>query len=144
MSKVTYPLVGVSSRDLVIVACRFQINGTSNPDSLVPIGGAVTDVVRNGAGLFDIYLDQKYSMLIACVASVEQAASLGAGSAIAVAPGVTNGASVYNSSTGVLSIRTADPDASGAVALADPADNSWVHVIAVFARSSNSAAAGAI
>lgn len=151
MSKKLHAPALTMSPELVMVACRFQVtdpSGTADPDALVPALAGVTDVVRTAEGCYDIYLDEKYPTLVACVGSVEYAASVATnGASIAVVPGVANGSSVYNSTTGVLSIRTVDADdgaSPGKPAAADPADNSWVHVIAVFCRRSALAPSGSI
>ena len=105
---------------------RFQINGTSDPDRQFP-AGAVKDVVRVSAGLFDITLQSKWPTMVTCVGSV-QVAAVAAGQGAGFEP------VSYTASTGVLRVRTVDFDNAGASAAADPTDNDWVHVNAVFCR----------
>lgn len=116
---------------------RFQINGTSDPDFQVP-AGAVDDVVRTSAGLFTITLPQteRYPALISCTGSV-QTAAVGAGTVGALFTPVS-----YTASTGVLVVRIVDQD--GTPGAADPADNDWVHVQAVFCRMTVLAPTGAV
>ena len=121
--------------ELVLEAFRFQVEGTSDPDALVPYQQGVTNVTRSSIGLFAITLATKYPTLISCVGSVQAAAASG---------GDTVGLHVYpvsyTASTGVLVVRVENH----AGAADDPTDEDWVHVQAVFCRRSGMAPSGAI
>lgn len=121
----------------VQLSLRFQINGTSDPDFVFP-AGIVSDITRGSAGLFNIFLNtsERYPSLVSCVGSV-QAAAVGAGGVGALVYPVS-----YTAATGVLQVRVVDQD--GTPTAADPANDDWVHVQAVFCRRTNLASVGAI
>lgn len=135
MSLAPYLLM-TKSPEQVLEAFRFQINTTNNPDFLMPSQQGVLDVVRVSAGLFDIFFATKYPELISCTGAV-QVAAVGAGTVGALFTVVS-----YTPATGVLRVRIVDQD--GAPAAADPADNDWVHVQAVFCRRNKLCQVGAI
>lgn len=107
---------------------RFQINGTSNPDFQVP-SGAATTITRSGAGVFVITLPvtERYPVLIGVTGDV-----LGpAGGSALNDQDVKATVDGYVPSTGVLTVSVVD---AGTAAAADPTDNSWVFVEAIFCR----------
>lgn len=118
---------------------RFQCQapGNNDPDFQFP-AGAVLDVVRNGVGtgLYNITLKNKWPQLLTCVVVVAPA-SVGA-------TGQAGQFVSYTASTGVLQVRAVDFDAAGAPAAADPPDDSWIHVRAVFCRRTALMAVGAV
>lgn len=116
---------------------RFQINGTSDPDNIVPSKQGVTDIVRDSTGLFSITLAKKYPTMINCLVQVQL-------TAVADAQAFVGHVVSYTASTGVLVVRTCEVDGDGIPVADDPADNYWVHVSAVFCRFSNLAPSGSI
>ncbi len=120
----------ITSPEIERVVFRFLINGTSDPDSLLPGFQGVTDVARTGVGVFTVQFETKYPVLIGVTGNV-----LGPDSGSAVNDQlVKTTGNGYNATTGVLTLTVVD---SGTAAAADPADNSWVYVEAVFGRRSN-------
>ncbi len=113
----------------VTLRFRFQVNGTSDPDFQYP-AGAVSDVVRTGAGVFEITLP----------AGFRPPGMVGCGGHVLGDDGVSLGLQVqaaqdgYVASTGKLTVRTVDPYTDATPAAADPTDNDWVYVEATFIR----------
>lgn len=110
----------------VIVAFRFQVNSTSDPDNVV--GGAqVVTEISNSSGVVTCTLapEYRFPVLIACHVGVEG--------------DLTNSAQFtsYTQSTGALVVTTFAND--GTPAAAEATDDVWVHVIAVFCRRNDMA-----
>src|SRR5690606_5447300 len=113
--------------EIVKLVFRFQINGSVDPDSVLP-AGIVTDIVRTGAGLFTVTLNRynRWPVLLGATGHV-----VGSTVGMTVEPaGVPDTA--YDSATGELLLRVVGQD--GTPAATDPADNDWVYVEATFAR----------
>lgn len=110
---------------------RFQVNGTSDPDALLP-GGCVTDVVRLDVGSFEIAFAQKYPVFVGGDAKVLPAtATSNLRCTIDVAD--------YSPTTGKLIVNVVGPTAAGdttAVA-AEPVDDDWVYCEVTFCTSSD-------
>lgn len=140
-SRQLYPVVGANSPEQVCINFRFQINGTSDPDALLPYNSVVSNVTRASEGLFNVTLTELYPTFIC-----------GSGSIFgATANGLTVEFVSWTASTGVLVVRTVDPsegatgtEADAPAAIDDPPDNHWVCVQAVFCRRNNLAPSGAI
>lgn len=109
----------------VQVDFRFQINGTSDPDNVVATAGLIDDITRDSIGVFTVTLSKyfRFTDLITCHASV-------AGDLTDDAKYVS-----WDPDTGALVLNTVLQD--GTQAVDDPADDSWVHVTAVFCRRQN-------
>ena len=122
----------------VTVKFRFQINGTSDPDALVPHMKGVTDVARSGVGVFAATMADKYPIFVGLTGNVmgDSGATLGL-----VVQGDVAG---YVASTGVLTFRTVDTYTDATPAAADPTDDDWVYVEATFCRRSTLCPSGAI
>lgn len=120
----------VAAPEQHVVRFCFQINGTSDPDFCIPGKGmGVTDVKRTGVGVFDIYFDSKYPVFLYASGGV-----MGPDGGSAVNDqSVKTRRDAYVASTGVLTVTVVD---AGTAAAADPTDNSWVWVEAVFCRRS--------
>ena len=132
------PYVGLcEGPETVRLDFRFQCQapGANDPDFQFP-AGAVLDVVRASAGLYNITLKNKWPQLI-CATGCVQAAAVGA-------TGMFVQVVSYTASTGVLVVRTVDPDTAGLPTAADPADNDWVHIQAAFCRRTALMAVGAV
>lgn len=110
-----------------LVAFRFRIDGTDDPDGLFPGYQGITSVTRSSEGLFAITFDFKYPFMLACVGAVESAVANTTGTAVQVIS--------YTASTGVLLVSTTAND-DGLVD--DPVDNAWVHLFCVMARQTGS------
>lgn len=125
----------VTSPELVVVKFRFQINGTSDPDFVVPGSQGVTEVTRTSAGLFVVTLAEKYPTFVGAVGTVLEATQ---------AHDLICKFSVagYVASTGKLTFTVVGADGSSAAE--DPADNDWVYVEATFGRRSGMHAQAAI
>lgn len=143
MSKVLYPVHFVNSPEQVTLKFRFQINGVSDPDAIVPANCGVTDVTRTSEGLFAITLDEKFPVFIGATGTVMGTGATSLGMVVQCAPGD------YVASTGVLSVSTIDPSEAGTApettgAVDDPTDNDWVYIEATFCRKSGLAPSGSI
>lgn len=114
------------------VKFRFRINGTSDPDSIVPSKMGITDIVRTGAGVFDITFDTAYPVFVGLLGNVM---GIEGGSVVNDQLVKCDPTSDYVSSTGVLTITVVGA-LDTAAAAEDPADNSWVYVEATFCRRS--------
>lgn len=102
---------------------RFQVNGTTHPDNVVGGGRAIEDITYVSAGLFDITLREgnAFVTLISCFVDPEDVADIGK----------------YVSWTfATRKLRVTTLLADGSPAAADPTDDTWVHVRAVFCRRS--------
>jgi len=123
--------------ELVVLRFRFQINGTSDPDFIVPVNSGVSEITRSSAGVFVATLEEKFPVFFGVLGGVIGPSG---GSAI-------NDQSVkatidgYVASTGLLTFTVVD---AGTAAAADPTDNSWVFVEATFCRRSGLLPSGAI
>ncbi len=124
----------------VVETCfRFQINGTSNPDVAFP-SGQVVSVTRTGAGAFDVVLPahMRYSNYVGLTGTVQ--GDSGATLGLVVQNAVTD----WASATGTLTVYTVDTYTDATPAAADPTDDDWVFVKAVFLRRNTLAASEAI
>lgn len=129
----------VNSPEQITVKFRFQINGTSDPDFIVPALSGVTEVTRTSAGLFAITFAEKWPVFIGMQARVLPVTA--ATNDLTVSCVVTS----YSSTTGILSITVSGPVTDYlTVAAEDPVDDSWVYVEATFCRRSGLAPSGAI
>lgn len=135
MSKLLYPVHHVNSPNQVTCKFRFQINGTSDPDNVVPGNTCVTEVTRTSAGLFVITFAEKFPVFLGAVGAVlesTQAHDL-------ICKFSVGG---YDASTGLLTMTVVGAD--GSTAAEDPADNDWVYIEATFCRNSTQAPSAAI
>lgn len=112
MAQSPYP-VEIHGPEQVIVAGRFTVNGTSDPDGI--IGRGFSSISRSDTGEFTITLDKAWPELVSCVVHVyeddndiDTVSYDGSGSLV-----ITNDAG------------------SGAV---DPSDDVEVHFLAVFQK----------
>lgn len=131
------PFVATSALPEQVRYCfRFQINGTSDPDFIMP-AGAVKDITRSSAGVFVVKLNdgQRPAGLVGLVGSVLEATQ-------AHDLMVKGSVAGYDATTGFLTITVVGAD--GTTAAEDPADNDWVYVEATFQRRSVYATAGSI
>ena len=122
----------------VTVKFRFLINGTSDPDALMPHMKGVSEVTRSGPGVFVATMSEKYPVFLGLTGNVmgDSGATLGL-----VVQGDFAG---YDSATGLLTFRTVDTYTDATPAAADPTDNDWVYVEATFCRRSTLCPSGAI
>lgn len=125
-----------TSPETVVVRFRFQINGTSDPDFLVPHAQGVIDIARTGAGVFAITFADKYPVFIGASGYVMAGVIAASHQLIPV-----GGPAAYVASTGVLTLSSLDLDTP---AVTEPTDNDWAYVEAVFCRRSTLAPSGAI
>lgn len=125
----------VNSPEQVTIKFRFQINGTSDPDNVVPALSGVTEVTRTSAGLFVVTFAEKWPVFIGATGSVLEATQ--AHDLI-----VKTSVAGYVPSTGLLTLTVVGAD--GSTAAEDPPDNDWVYVEATFCRRSGLAPSGAI
>lgn len=117
------------------VVFRFQINGTSDPDFVVPGFQGVTEVTRASAGVFNITFATKYPVMIGFFGSVLEGTP--AHDLIVKASAVG-----YNSTTGILQVTVVGAD--GGTAVEDPINDDWVFCEVFFAKFSGQHAAAAI
>src|SRR5574342_66363 len=123
-----YPKSYTNVPESEVVRFRFQINGTSDPDFCFPKSG-ITDIVRSGAGVFAITFDRKYPAFVGGNGMVMGDDGVSFGLIVQTTP------ADYVANTGILTVRTVDPYTDATPAAADPTDNDWVFVEAVFSRT---------
>lgn len=125
-----------TSPEVERVIFRFQINGTSDPDVLLPGFQGVTDVTRAGsAGAFDVTFATKYPVMLGFLGTVLEGTP--ANDLIVKVSAVG-----YNSTTGVLRVTVVGAD--GTPIAEDPVNDDWVFCEVFFARRSGMHAAVAI
>lgn len=125
-----------TERDLVTKKFRFQINGTSDPDFQCP-AGAVKDVVRNGVGVFTVYLPNGFRPLtmLGLVGEVLEATP-------AHDLKVKADLADFSASAGTFQITIVGTD--GSTAAEDPVDNDWVYLEVTFAFREKAGTVGSV
>lgn len=126
----------VTSPEVERVVFRFQINGTSDPDLLVPGFQGVSDVTHVSAGVFDVTFETKYPTFIGALGTVMEATPTHDLLVKVSGPGA------YSATTGILRVTIVGAD--GTPAAEDPVDNDWVFVEAFMGRRSGMHASKAI
>lgn len=124
-----------TSPEVERVVFRFQINGTSDPDVLVPGFQGVTDVTRVSAGVFDITFETKYPTFIGMLGHVLEGTP--AHDLI-----LKTSAVAYSATTGILRVTVVGAD--GSTAAEDPINDDWVFCEVFFGRRSGMHASKAI
>lgn len=138
MSRAPY-LSQTAAPDQTTLRFRFQINGTTHPDFVMP-GGLVKDITRGAAGVFAIQLPDGvrppvFTGLVGMVMG-DSGATLGLIVQCELAD--------YVVATGVLTVRTVDTYTDATPAAADPVDNDWVYINATFQTRTQGSAEVAI
>lgn len=118
---------------------RFQINGSSDPDVAFP-SGQIVNVVRQAAGDFDVELPKhmRYENFLGLTGTVQG----DSGNSLGLV--VQNEIADWDADTGVLTVYTVDTYSDTSPAAADPTDDDWVYVRAVFLRRNTLAKTEAI
>ena len=135
MARKLHPAPLGVSPELVKVCFRFQINGTSDPDNILPAACMVSNVTRTSAGLFSITFIEKFPVCIGFTGSVLE--STQAHDLI-----VKSSAGAYSATTGITTVTVVGAD--GSTAAEDPADNDWVYCEFLFCRRNDLAPSGAL
>lgn len=141
-SRNLYPAPETNLLRAVTLKFRLQYVADLKPDFVVP-AGAISSVTRASEGLYTLTLNQLFPTFVGGFGEVMPAsanlATLG-GLRVIIDP------ADYVASTGVLTYRTAwgDGAGTGAMTLADVADNDWVYFELTFMYYSGQAPTGAI
>lgn len=140
MSRKLWPAPLAGSPELVTINFRFQINGTSDPDAVVPGNALVTNVTRTSAGVFAVTFGEIFPVFIGANGAVMSvtAGEASYGLIVQTTPGS------YSTTTGILTVHVVDPYTDATPAAADPTDNNWVYVSATFCRKSTMAPSAAV
>lgn len=127
--------------ELVTLRFRLQYVTDAVPDFQRP-AGSVASNTRTSEGLYTMTLNEKYPVLIGAVAHVMPAS---ANYATLGGLRCTVDVADYVASTGVLTYRTGwgDGAGTGAMTLADVADNDWVYFELTFSRKHDLSPVGA-
>lgn len=120
--------------DEVTLRCRFQVTdpaGTADPNFIAGGAMAVSDVVRTGEGVYELTLAKgcAFEDMVTCIVQSTDP--------VAIAKFTS-----WTFSTRKLVVTVYGND--GSPAAADPADDSWVHVVATFCRRTKPADVRAI
>lgn len=139
MSKILYPVSFVNSPEQVTLKFRFQVNGTSDPDFIVPANCGVTDVTYAATGVYTVTFDEKFPVFIGGRATVMPATPETAGNVdFLIGIDVAD----YSSTAGTLVMYAVGVD--GTTAAEVPEDNSWIYCDLTFCRRSSLAPSGAL
>jgi hypothetical protein len=125
----------VGNPEQLTLKFRFQINGTDDPDFIVP-GGCVTDVTQESTGVFKITFAQKYPVFVGLVGTVLEATPV---NDLIVKADVAD----YDSSAGTLLVSVVGA-LHDAAAAEDPVDDDWVYLEVTFCTRSTLSPAVAI
>lgn len=130
----------VTSPELVVVKFRFQINGTSDPDAILPKYQGVTEITRTSAGVFAITFAEKFPVFLGMVGNVMSvtAGQVSYGLIVQTTPGS------YSATTGILTVHVVDPYADATPAAVDPTDDNWVYLQCTFCRRNGLVPSGSI
>ncbi len=136
MSGLAPYLVGSTVPELVAIPLRFQINGTSDPDFVLP-AGVVSDVSRTDVGDFTItfQVNHRYPVLLGVHGAVMEATPE---NDLIVKCDIAD----YDSSAGTLALSIVGAD--GTPVDEEPVDDDWIFVVCYFLRRTTLGAAGAI
>lgn len=140
MSRVLWPAPLSNAPNLVTLKFRFQVNGTSAPDALVPANCGVTDVTYDDTPkAFTITFDEKFPVFIGGFCSVMPGAPETAGNADFL---LSMDVADYSSTNGTLVVYSVGVD--GTTAAEVPPDDSWIYCELTFCRRSTQAPSGSI